>query len=300
MTRSRRPGGSIAMAREPEPSNRPVRIKDIAEEAGVSYPVASLALAGKKDRNVRYGEDTRERVLAVAERLGYRLNRSARNFARSRHGSLAIVTNSVYQFSRMTLNALTLAAMERDLTVFLDCTRQGELPRCIEEDMADGVVVFGAIMPDVDEALDRIGIPTVRVNTNRTEGDGVVTYDERARHADARRGVREAGTPTDRPARRRYGQPPSAGPLQRSDAANGTASRLQGPRARRAATSEAPSGGHRKRPGESAGGSPGRRRVHRSRAVPARGVPPGAMHSASGSARTSPSCVTNPTGTRVS
>jgi DNA-binding LacI/PurR family transcriptional regulator len=160
------------------PSNKPVRIKDIAAEAGVSYPVASLALAGKKDRNVRYSEETRLRVLAVAKRLGYRQNRSARNFACSRHGSLAIVAQSVYQFSRMTLYALTRAAMEQDLTVFLDGYRPGVLPRCIGEDMADGVFVFGLIAPEIESALDRVGMPTAWVNTNRTEGRGVITYDE--------------------------------------------------------------------------------------------------------------------------
>src|SRR5690348_2959843 len=53
---------------------RPVRLKDIAERAGVSIKTASNALNGLP--HVR--ESTRERVLALADELGYRPNLSAR------------------------------------------------------------------------------------------------------------------------------------------------------------------------------------------------------------------------------
>jgi DNA-binding LacI/PurR family transcriptional regulator len=47
---------------------KPVTIMDIAREAGVSPSLVSFVFNGKN----RVGAQTRERILAVAERLGYR------------------------------------------------------------------------------------------------------------------------------------------------------------------------------------------------------------------------------------
>ena len=47
---------------------KPVTIKDIAREAGVSPSLVSFVFNGKN----RVGEDTRQRILEVAARLGYR------------------------------------------------------------------------------------------------------------------------------------------------------------------------------------------------------------------------------------
>ena len=51
-----------------------VTIKDIAREAGVSPSLVSFVFNGKN----RVGEETRRRILEVAERLGYRTGQAAR------------------------------------------------------------------------------------------------------------------------------------------------------------------------------------------------------------------------------
>jgi LacI family transcriptional regulator len=51
-----------------------VTIKDIAREAGVSPSLVSFVFNGKN----RVGEQTRQRILEVADRLGYRTGQAAR------------------------------------------------------------------------------------------------------------------------------------------------------------------------------------------------------------------------------
>jgi LacI family transcriptional regulator len=73
------------MARDPT-SKRPT-LKDLAREAGVSLASASYAVNG----NGSVGEATRAHILAVAQRIGYRLNTVARAMKTGRSGSLALV-----------------------------------------------------------------------------------------------------------------------------------------------------------------------------------------------------------------
>ncbi len=55
----------------------PPTIRDIAEKAGVSYPVVSAILRGS-NKSVRYSEETAKRVLKIARQLGYRPSRVAK------------------------------------------------------------------------------------------------------------------------------------------------------------------------------------------------------------------------------
>jgi LacI family transcriptional regulator len=64
-----------------------VRLRDIAEQAGVSVNTVSRALTGKPDIN----NDTRERVQALAERLGYMPNLLARSLLRGSTRTVGLV-----------------------------------------------------------------------------------------------------------------------------------------------------------------------------------------------------------------
>lgn len=68
------------------PSRRPT-LKDLAREAGVSLASASYAVNG----NGSVGEQTRVRILAVAQRIGYRQNVAARAMKTGRSGTLALI-----------------------------------------------------------------------------------------------------------------------------------------------------------------------------------------------------------------
>jgi LacI family transcriptional regulator len=72
-------------------SAKDATIKDIADKAGVSYATVSRALNGK------YGvrPSTRERVLAVARRMGYRPNAIARGLVTRRTMTLGLVVPDI-------------------------------------------------------------------------------------------------------------------------------------------------------------------------------------------------------------
>jgi DNA-binding LacI/PurR family transcriptional regulator len=77
---------AVDSSRQKAQGRRTVRLKDIAERAGVSIKTASNALNGLP--HVR--ESTRERVLALADELGYRPNLSARGLKTGRTGFVAV------------------------------------------------------------------------------------------------------------------------------------------------------------------------------------------------------------------
>jgi LacI family transcriptional regulator len=68
-----------------------VTIKDVARESGVNVSTVSRALNGE------YGvhADTREHVVAVAQRLRYRPNRIARGLVTGRSQTLALVVSDL-------------------------------------------------------------------------------------------------------------------------------------------------------------------------------------------------------------
>ncbi|HVT11727.1 MAG TPA: LacI family DNA-binding transcriptional regulator [Fimbriimonadaceae bacterium] len=63
-------------------SRKPVRLTDVAREAGVSVQTASHVMAG--NMTVRLPESTRLRVFAAAEKVGYRPNRLAQAMKRGK------------------------------------------------------------------------------------------------------------------------------------------------------------------------------------------------------------------------
>lgn len=66
---------------------------DVAREAGVSERAASTALNAGQRSSTRVSAQTRERVLAVAQRLGYRPNATARALVSRRTNTVGVVTN---------------------------------------------------------------------------------------------------------------------------------------------------------------------------------------------------------------
>jgi LacI family transcriptional regulator len=64
-----------------------VTMKQVATEAGVTVGTVSAILRGSRDR-IFYSDETRDRVLAVVERVGYRVNPTARSL---REGKTRIV-----------------------------------------------------------------------------------------------------------------------------------------------------------------------------------------------------------------
>jgi LacI family transcriptional regulator len=85
-------------------NNRRVTIKQVALAAGVSTQTVSRVVNERPD----VAPDTRQRVLEVIERLGYRPNVLARNLIRQRSQTLGVVTAGLdYIGPSRTLNGIT-------------------------------------------------------------------------------------------------------------------------------------------------------------------------------------------------
>lgn len=83
---------------------RRVRLRDVAEAAGVSVSTASTALSGRgKGGTTRLSEEARQRVRDAASALGYVPSEAARGLVTGASGRVAIVVPNLYQpyFSRL-------------------------------------------------------------------------------------------------------------------------------------------------------------------------------------------------------
>jgi DNA-binding LacI/PurR family transcriptional regulator len=132
-------------------ADRPVRLVDVAKEAGVSIATVSHALSGKG----RIPDATRERVREVAERMGYEPNPAARRLAGGRSGMVALAFSlphtlpvnltDVDYFNR-AIHAATERALEHDYALVIGPpTPQTKVWLRIP---LDGVVVFDAVAGD--------------------------------------------------------------------------------------------------------------------------------------------------------
>src|SRR3712207_5994014 len=90
--------------------NRPVRLVDIAEAAGLHPSVVSRILNGDETLSAR--DETRARVRALARDLGYRPNASARSLKNSATQAIGLMVPSLRNplWSEVIRGALAAAA----------------------------------------------------------------------------------------------------------------------------------------------------------------------------------------------
>ena len=75
-----------------QPRPAPVTIADVARHAGVSTAVVSRLVNNDQALSVR--DETRARVMAAIESLGYRPNATARSLRRSRMDAFGLITRT--------------------------------------------------------------------------------------------------------------------------------------------------------------------------------------------------------------
>lgn len=154
-----------------------VGIVDVAREAGVSVGAASDALSGKN----RLPEETRQRVRAVADRLGYRPDPAARALRTGRAPILGLVLTHLRRSFAFDLyeplwgrliGTATLTAHARDYGL------------CVLPDLELGaqpsVPLAGLVVPDIDPGDPAaakplaFGIPVAAPGDGSTDGLAVV------------------------------------------------------------------------------------------------------------------------------
>lgn len=154
-------------------------IEDVAREAGVSISTVSYALSGKRSIT----EETRSRVLAAAERLGYAPKAAARALAARRSNILAVTTPlrpDTDQSAHMAFAmAVTTAARDHGYDTLLlvqDDALEG-MRRSAATSLADGIVVLDVAAHDERADLARrLDCPVVFIGLP-ADDDGLTCVD---------------------------------------------------------------------------------------------------------------------------
>lgn len=152
-----------------------VTLDDLARLAGVSRATVSRAL----NRRAGVRPDVRERVRHLADSLGYRPNRAARNLATGRSSVIGLVIPSddlrVDPYGAAMIHAVARAATDADqgLMLILDGEGPGRAVRHILRDgLIDGVLVSAVAAGEgwVEELLTA-ELPTVLIGSHPTRTD---------------------------------------------------------------------------------------------------------------------------------
>jgi DNA-binding LacI/PurR family transcriptional regulator len=142
---------------------RRLTILDIANEAGVSKGLVSMVLSGTSGPSAA----TAERVLAIAERLGYRTNRTAALLARRRTRLLGvtIIPSNIYHGE--LIEEIQAAADEADYELVLGSIAGSRDERRTIEMLIDfrceALLLVGPMMAAQELAPIIAGVPTVCV-----------------------------------------------------------------------------------------------------------------------------------------
>jgi DNA-binding LacI/PurR family transcriptional regulator len=167
-------------------AQRRVRLREVAERAGVSVGSASQAFGHPE----LVSDEVRERVLAAADELGYPgPDPAARRLRTGRAGALGLIfaERLGYQFTDPAapafLRGVAIGIEEEPLGLLLipDSRRREEAARTVREAAVDGFIIYSTPQndPRVDAALAR-RLPVVTVDQPRGAETPFVGIDDRA------------------------------------------------------------------------------------------------------------------------
>ncbi len=152
-------------------------LKDIGRALGLSVTTVSRALNDFPE----VSPQTRLRVRAAAERLGYQANRSAQRLATGRSGMVGMIvkTSADYRADQTFMEILVgmsaaLAARDTDLVLAVDQGRDPVEPyrRMLGRDLLDGFILNAPVKDDPRISyLNERGIPLVVHGRDRMDAD---------------------------------------------------------------------------------------------------------------------------------
>ena len=159
------------MPRRPGPGPRRPTIADIARAAGVSKGSVSYALNG----NPGLSDETRHRILAIAEEIGWRPNRAARALSASRAGACGLVLArpahllAYDPFFPRLISGIEAELSARQIALMLQIVPDVEaearaLGRWWAERRVDGVLLVDLRVSDPRvPVIEQLGLPAVIV-----------------------------------------------------------------------------------------------------------------------------------------
>ncbi len=153
-----------------------VTLYQIAEACEVSQPTVSRILNG----STRHSDATRERVLAAADRLGYRVNTAARNTASGRFNAFALLLSEDRASSLLPsglLSGIQAGMRERELNLIVETfsdaalTAPDRVPRLLKQLSSDGLLInYNAHIPAAMVALiEQYRLPSIWLNSRHAQ-----------------------------------------------------------------------------------------------------------------------------------
>lgn len=143
-----------------------VKLKDIADEIGVSTVTVSNALSGKKGVSDRM----RSRIEAVARKMGYNVDR----YTRKEEGGfrVGVLVADIYievgnSFYWALYQQLAFAASKTQSVTMLEVLdselqKSKELPKMLQENAVDGMIIIGWLFrPYIENLVKHAGVPIV-------------------------------------------------------------------------------------------------------------------------------------------
>lgn len=152
-----------------------VTLTEIAKKAGVSQPVASMVLCGAKG-SMRVRPELAQKVVEIANELGYRPNLAARATATGRFNMMALVQSTHHHRSLLPISLLDgiqqqLAEMDMHLVMAPlpddELIKEGMVPRIFNECMCDGLLINynSEIPPEMERLVVNSKMPAVWINS---------------------------------------------------------------------------------------------------------------------------------------
>ena len=167
--------------------NKKVTLEDVALEAGVSKASASAVLAAKNGGTIRISSETRDKVIKVAQDLGYVPNQAARNLRNEGGGLIAVFTYEEFFPTKATaefygfFSGIEQEAAKRELDLLIVNNRKKASASRLT--MASGAIMIGVDRDDKDiRSLIKQDFPLVFVGRREIEGEktNCVTFDYEA------------------------------------------------------------------------------------------------------------------------
>ena len=139
---------------------KPVSIKDIAKEVGVSTTTVSFVLNGKA-REKRISEELKNKILKVSARLNYRPNQVARGLRTGQTNTLGLIIEDISNpFFANLAKAVEEEADKFGYTVMFCCTEKNEqkansLLHMLKHRQMDGFIITPT--PGMEEEVRKLG-----------------------------------------------------------------------------------------------------------------------------------------------
>ncbi|MEM1096311.1 MAG: LacI family DNA-binding transcriptional regulator [Bacteroidota bacterium] len=154
--------------------NRPARLVDIAEQLGISASTVSRALRGYPD----ISPDTKEAVVALAEKLHYRPNPIAQNLRNQESRIIGVmIPEIVHYFFSSVIGGIMEAADQHGYTVMLCQSSESEA-----REKQDAAMLLNSRVDGVLISLSDTTRTFEHLEAFRARGTPVVMFDKVAEH----------------------------------------------------------------------------------------------------------------------